>query len=155
VNPLHLIQPSPGGTRPAGPSGVPVDRRSSGASAEDRLAHIGLHDPLTGLPNQCTIAQLITDIGAWVIEAICRQAVAWRAQRLAPRISFNAAPRELRDAGYVERLAAALARHALAPQQFMLEVTESALVGAKGALPTLDALHRLGVVLAIDDFGTQ
>ena len=118
-------------------------------------------DPATGLVQPAAFiphaeeSRLITDIGAWVVDAVCRQAAAWRAQGLAPRISINAAPRELRDAGYAGRLAAALARHELAPRQFMIEVTESALVAPKGELPTLDALHQLGVALAIDDFGTR
>ena len=118
-------------------------------------------DPATGLVQPAAFiphaeeSRLITDIGAWVVDAVCRQAAAWRAQGIAPRISINASPRELRDAGYADRLAAALARHELAPRQFMIEVTESALVTPKGELPTLDALRQLGVVLAIDDFGTR
>ena len=56
---------------------------------------------------------LITRIGAWVIEAACAQAAAWAALGLAPLIAFNASPRELRDDGYVARIAAALERHRL------------------------------------------
>ena len=113
----------------------------------------GLVQPAAFIPH-AEESRLITDIGAWVVDAVCRQAAAWRAQGLAPRISINAAPRELRDAGYRPPGRRADAPRA-APRQFMIEVTESALVAPRGELPTLDALHRLGVVLAIDDFGTR
>ncbi len=68
-------------------------------------------DPATGLvPPDHFIPHaeetgLITRIGAWVIEAACRQAAAWAELGLTPRIAFNASPRELRDETYVDRVA--------------------------------------------------
>jgi EAL domain-containing protein (putative c-di-GMP-specific phosphodiesterase class I) len=98
---------------------------------------------------------LITRIGAWVVEAACRQAAAWRAQGITPLVSINASPRELRDEGYVDRLAKALARHRVPPHQLLVEVTESAMHGSDRVAAVLDDLHGLGVELAIDDFGTE
>jgi EAL domain-containing protein (putative c-di-GMP-specific phosphodiesterase class I) len=46
-----------------------------------------------------------------VIEAARRQAAEWCAQGIKPIIAINASPRELRDDGYVDRLAMALVRH--------------------------------------------
>ena len=51
---------------------------------------------------------LIVQIGAWVLEEVCRQGAEWTAAGLLPRLAFNASPRELRDDGYVDRVAAAL-----------------------------------------------
>jgi len=100
---------------------------------------------------QAEQSSLISLIGTWVIEAVSRQAAEWAQDGLRPLISFNASPRELRDRHYPERVAAALERHGVPPQQLMVEVTESAMHG--DALEVLDALHDLGVLLAIDDFG--
>ena len=58
---------------------------------------------------------LIVRIGEWVLETACRQAAEWEAAGLMPRMAFNASPRELCDDRYVDRVAAALERHGLAP----------------------------------------
>ncbi|MET0817294.1 MAG: EAL domain-containing protein, partial [Solirubrobacteraceae bacterium] len=98
---------------------------------------------------------LITRIGAWVIEAACAQAARWSALGFAPMMAFNASPRELRDEGYVARIAAALERHGLPAHQLMIEVVESAMTGSDRVLAVLHELHDLGVMLALDDFGTD
>ena len=98
---------------------------------------------------------LITRIGAWVIEAACAQGAQWAALGFAPMIAFNASPRELRDDGYVARIAAVLERHRLPAHQLMIEVTESAMTGSDRVLAVLHELHDLGVLLALDDFGTE
>ena len=53
----------------------------------------------------------IEPIGEWVVNELCRQAAEWRDLGLTPRLSLNAAPRELRRPEYVDTLAAALERH--------------------------------------------
>ncbi len=98
---------------------------------------------------------LITRIGAWVLEAVCRQGAEWTAMGLCPRLAFNASPRELRDAHYVDRVAAALARHGLEPGQLLIEVRESPMHEADRTADVIERLHRLGVKLALDDFGTE
>ena len=50
----------------------------------------------------------IEPIGEWVANELCRQAAEWRDLGLTPRLSLNAAPRELRRPEYVDTLAAAL-----------------------------------------------
>jgi diguanylate cyclase (GGDEF)-like protein/PAS domain S-box-containing protein len=98
---------------------------------------------------------LITRIGAWVLEATCRQAADWTAMGLMPRMAFNASPRELRDERYVERVADALERHRLRPGQILIEVRESPMHEADRTQEVIERLHRLGVKLALDDFGTE
>jgi diguanylate cyclase (GGDEF)-like protein/PAS domain S-box-containing protein len=98
---------------------------------------------------------LITRIGAWVIEAACRQAAEWNALGLSPGMAFNASPRELRDESYVERVADALARHALDPRQLLVEVRETPMHASDRTLEVIERLHGLGVRLALDDFGTE
>ena len=60
-----------------------------------------------------------------------------------------------RDPALVERVAATIRGHGLAPSQICIEVTETALIGEiGGAAAALGALSGLGVRLALDDFGT-
>ncbi|MBX3603641.1 MAG: EAL domain-containing protein [Piscinibacter sp.] len=101
-------------------------------------------------------AQLIVDIGAWVIGEACAQLARWRAQGLdVPQVSINVSALQLRDDGLVQTLRAALERYALPPGTVELELTESTLMDrAEQTLERLHAIKRLGVQLAIDDFGT-
>jgi diguanylate cyclase (GGDEF)-like protein/PAS domain S-box-containing protein len=118
-------------------------------------------DPATGLvPPDRFIPHaedtgLITKIGAWVLEATCRQGAEWNALGLRPRIGFNASPRELRDPGYVDRVAGALARHGIEPGQMLIEVRESPIQEAERTREVIEALHGLGIKLGLDDFGTE
>jgi len=118
-------------------------------------------DPVAGLvPPDRFISHaeetgMITRIGAWVLEAVCRQGAEWTAAGLMPRMTFNASPRELRDESYVRRVAEALARHGLRPEQLLIEVRESAMHESDRTLEVIQRLHRLGVKLALDDFGTD
>jgi diguanylate cyclase (GGDEF)-like protein len=98
---------------------------------------------------------LITRIGAWVVEEVCRQGAEWTAAGLIPRMAFNASPRELQDEAYVDRVAEALARHGLRPGQLLIEVRESAMQESDRIGQVIERLHRLGVKLALDDFGTE
>jgi diguanylate cyclase (GGDEF)-like protein/PAS domain S-box-containing protein len=118
-------------------------------------------DPAAGLvpPDQfiphAEETGLITRIGAWVIEAACRQVAEWTALGLMPRMAFNASPRELRDESYVERVAGAVARHGLCPAQLLVELRETPMQESARTQEVIERLHRLGVQLALDDFGTE
>jgi len=99
---------------------------------------------------------LILPIGNWVIEAACAQLAAWRDGGIEPRyVSVNLSARQMRDAGFVGRVADALARHGLPPERLAVELTEDLMFGvANTDLETLEQLRALGVALLIDDFGT-
>jgi diguanylate cyclase (GGDEF)-like protein/PAS domain S-box-containing protein len=96
---------------------------------------------------------LIDPIGEWVIDELCRQAAEWRDLGLTPRLSVNAAPRELRRPEYVDSLRSALERHGIEPGRIVVELTESAAMDEAAARGPLERLHDLGVGVAIDDFG--
>ena len=86
------------------------------------------------------------------------QAHRWQLDTLTdPKLSMSAnlSPRELREPGLVENVAAILRRTGVDPSTMVLEITETSMVeDADGAIATLQALKALGVRLAIDDFGT-
>ncbi|MEV6600813.1 bifunctional diguanylate cyclase/phosphodiesterase [Actinoplanes sp. NPDC051346] len=100
---------------------------------------------------------LIVPLGSWVLREACEQLAAWRAEHgdtSITSINVNVAARQLRDPGFVDEVAAVLAETALAPENLVLEVTESSVVDGRQVRATLEALHSLGVRLALDDFGT-
>jgi diguanylate cyclase (GGDEF)-like protein len=97
---------------------------------------------------------LIDEVGEWVLEALCRQRVAWQADGLDPEVTFNVSPRELRRTVFAEHLRSRLGAHGLDPGRVTVEVTESAAMGDYGVTePVLRDIAAAGFKLAIDDFG--
>jgi diguanylate cyclase (GGDEF)-like protein/PAS domain S-box-containing protein len=99
---------------------------------------------------------LIAPIGEWVLREACRQAHAWQGvYGDAPlRMAVNLSGRQLAHEGLRDTVANALADADLPPELLCLEITESALAeDPDAARETLLSLRRLGVCLAIDDFG--
>ena len=99
---------------------------------------------------------LIVAIGEFVLDAACQRAHdahdhAGRGRRLSMHVNLSAV--ELQHVDVLERVTSALRRHSLAPDQLVLEITESVLVDAQMSA-TLRDLHEAGVRLALDDFGT-
>jgi len=96
---------------------------------------------------------LIVPIGEWVLEEACRRLVAWDAPDL--RIAVNISPHQLAtSARLVDAVAAALERSGLSADRLCLEITETALlVEDAGMMGTPARLKRLGVRLALEDFG--
>lgn len=100
-------------------------------------------------------AGLIETIGDWVIDATLAQTESWARMGLHPPVALNVSPRQLRQPGFAARVAAKLADWSVAPEQISIEITESAAMeDPKRVRSTMEDLHRLGVLLAIDDFGS-
>jgi EAL domain-containing protein (putative c-di-GMP-specific phosphodiesterase class I) len=98
---------------------------------------------------------LIEAIGAWVIDEVCRQDVAWRSEGLALDIAFNLSPRQLWQEGIADRIVRPVLDAGMDPSRVTVEVTEStAMTNPDRTLAILQELHDRGLRLAIDDFGT-
>ncbi|MBL7258440.1 putative bifunctional diguanylate cyclase/phosphodiesterase [Paractinoplanes lichenicola] len=93
----------------------------------------------------------ITDVGLYVLEQACREARNWPGE---PYVSVNLAARQLQDPALVPAVLAVLDRTGLVPGRLVLEITESAVVDDRVAIPAIEELRRHGVRFAIDDFGT-
>ncbi len=100
---------------------------------------------------------LIVPIGDWVIREACRTLAAWdRALGNAtpPMINVNLAARQLRDPQFCERLEATMTAFGVAAGRFCFEISErTAIDDLEGASEVIAELHRIGVPLALDDFG--
>ena len=98
---------------------------------------------------------MIHDIGSWVLDEACRQIGAWRNAGLTmPPVAVNLSARQF-DRRLPARILAVLDRHGVLPEQIMLEITESLLVGgADNVVAIMNELVAMGLALALDDFGT-
>ena len=98
----------------------------------------------------------INDIGSWVLEEACREAVRWREfsnEKL--QISINVSPQQFRTGALLKAVNKALSLSGLPCNRLELEITESLLLqDSDKPLTILNTLHDNGVTLALDDFGT-
>jgi diguanylate cyclase (GGDEF)-like protein/PAS domain S-box-containing protein len=99
---------------------------------------------------------LIIPISNWMLEAISRDLLEWRAcSGDVLRLSINISPQYLDRGDFFEKLNQALIRHKIPPRQIEVEVTENICIrNPQTAIEQLEKLCQLGVSVAIDDFGT-
>lgn len=100
---------------------------------------------------------LIEQIGPRVLRAACAAAARWNgiASGEAPFVSVNVSPRQLRSGDLPELVAEVLRETGLAAGRLHLELTETAVIGDEAhASKMLAKLHRAGVKVWLDDFGT-
>ncbi|WP_439815107.1 EAL domain-containing protein [Zavarzinia sp. CC-PAN008] len=95
---------------------------------------------------------LIGPLGDWVLERACRDAMAWPLP-VKVAVNLSAVQFRLRDLRAV--VARILERTGLPASRLVLEITESVLLtGSDGVVEVLSDLRRMGVHIAMDDFGT-
>jgi len=101
-------------------------------------------------------AGLMPELGAWLWEEICRQAVSWQESGLpAIPISVNVSVRQFQAGDVAEVAAAALAKSGLSPDFLHLEITETIAMHDIGQMiDHLERCRELGVKIHLDDFGT-
>ncbi len=101
---------------------------------------------------------LILPLGKWVLKEACRQVSAWRQDGTVGDdfyVTVNLSPRQLADPELVADVSQALEDSALPPPALVLEITESTLMLEFDAgLACLKNLKKLGIRLALDDYGT-
>jgi diguanylate cyclase (GGDEF)-like protein len=100
---------------------------------------------------------LIGDIGRTVLRQACRTAQRWRTsvpgcEQLS--VTVNVSARQLLADAFSQEVHDALRDSGLPPANLTLEITESMLLEDSGAVAAqLDRIKRIGVRLAMDDFG--
>ncbi len=101
---------------------------------------------------------IMQQLGRWAMDTACRQMSLWRAAGMnVPVVAINIALAQIKmGREFVRDVIDSIARWDLRPADIELDVTE--LVLARSTLAqsnVLDQLRRLGVGIAIDDFGSQ
>jgi len=96
---------------------------------------------------------LIDELGRWVLQTACAEAAKWPAPL---SVAVNLSPSQFRREGaIVEEVRQALAASGLPAERLEVEITESLLMSnTDTVLRMLQALHAMGVRIAMDDFGT-
>jgi diguanylate cyclase (GGDEF)-like protein len=103
-------------------------------------------------------SQLICDLGLWILREAALQAKAWiDAGETAREIAVNVSAAQIWHTDFVGDVVRVLKETGLPPHLLCLELTESLLADhAEGRVRTvLTEFKRLGVTLALDDFGTD
>ncbi len=98
---------------------------------------------------------LITLLGEWAMREGCRQTACWqKAGADDLRIAINVAARQFQQKDFVEMVGDILAETSLAPSSLELEITETSIMqDPEHVITLLTQLKKLGVSIAIDDFG--
>jgi len=134
------------------------DRRIKGVEALIRWNHPerGLLPPSDFLP-LAEEANLIVSLDEWVTRDVCKTLQKWTEQGIAPpRIAINISPRHLEEADFVEQFIALLAEYSVDPTVIEVELTENLFIRDPNMVAQkLQNLAAHGVMIAIDDFGTQ
>lgn len=136
-----------------------VDGRIAGFEALLRWEHpeLGSIPPAELIPVAEATGAIVC-LGRWVLDRACRQAMEWQKAGRGGgdlRMSVNLSPVQFSDPCLVDDVSRVLEVSGLDPARLILEITETALVTElSDMVRILGALKRLGVSLAVDDFGT-
>lgn len=99
---------------------------------------------------------LVRDIGRWVLREACCQGRIWQANLPGRPLSIavNLSPAQIRDAGLIDEIREILAETQFAPESLRLEISELITIDEiDDAVRLARELRRLGVRVALDDFG--
>ena len=99
---------------------------------------------------------LISEIGDWVIRAVCLQINAWKESNFEfGEIAINISARQFNDRNFVDNVETTLAETNVDASHLEFELTESTVMADPiKAIAILDKLRDMGIRITIDDFGT-
>jgi diguanylate cyclase (GGDEF)-like protein len=99
-------------------------------------------------------ANLISQIGDWVLEESVRKCTEWEKLGYDIRVAVNISPKQFVNT-LPGRVAQVLERYKFAPEKLEVELTEGLLVSdLSKTAEILKHLRALGVMISLDDFGT-
>ncbi|MGI5180862.1 putative bifunctional diguanylate cyclase/phosphodiesterase [Dactylosporangium sp. CA-152071] len=100
-------------------------------------------------------SELMGPLTRWVLDRAIGLASSWRRAGLAVPVSVNISARSLLERQLPEAIGDLLARHRLPAELLVLEITETVMLSQSPVIDdVLARIRRLGVQLAVDDFGT-
>jgi EAL domain-containing protein (putative c-di-GMP-specific phosphodiesterase class I) len=100
-------------------------------------------------------ADLIEEVGEWVLRTACKQAAAWMMAGDPLKMSVNVSAKQFILGDVVRVVQSALAESKLPPEFLTLELTEGVMLDTTPEVrDALHVLRKTGVRVAVDDFGT-
>lgn len=134
------------------------DNKPIGAEALLRWNH-----PIRGLIPPCDFipiaeeSSLINDLGAWVLNAACKQLASWNLDEKTSNLilAINISGVQFKEPDFVEKVKLHVNEHGFSPLKLKLELTESvALESLELVAVKMSKLKEFGIGLSLDDFGT-
>ncbi|NLR98158.1 EAL domain-containing protein [Rhizobium sp. P38BS-XIX] len=96
---------------------------------------------------------LMSEIGQWMLEEACREALTWPGHYT---LAVNLSPAEFLTPGLTDRISQTLDVVGFPAERLELEITEGVLLErTTNNLDTLNTLNVLGIQISLDDFGTE
>ncbi|WP_028745756.1 putative bifunctional diguanylate cyclase/phosphodiesterase [Rhizobium mesoamericanum] len=133
---------------------VDRSRTVTGFEALLRWRHprLGVIPPIAFIP-MAEADGLMSEIGQWVLEEACREALSWPEHYT---VAVNLSPAEFLTVGFTDRVSQTLDLVGLPAERLELEITETVLLERTiNNLDTLNTLNVLGIQISLDDFGTE
>lgn len=129
-----------------------------GAEALIRWVHPehGLVSPLSFIP-LAEETGLILPIGQWVLESACAQLKDWADNAVTRhlQLAINVSARQFYQPDFVEQVSKTLEKFLIDPEKLKFELTESLVLdNIEDTILKMQALKKIGVRFAMDDFGT-
>lgn len=117
---------------------------------------LGLISPVVIIP-LAEQTSLINPIGEWVLETACRQNKSWQDMGMEPiMMAVNISASQFKNPHFISQVEDILKKTGLEPQFLEVEITESTAILEFGEIINkLEGLKKIGVSIAIDDFGTE
>lgn len=98
---------------------------------------------------------LINAIGEQIMRKACMETAQWNQLGHRLNIAVNVSPKQFERDGLAHMILDSLAKSGLSPRQLEIEITESlAIQQPERVRSVLKPLRKLGIKLAVDDFGT-
>jgi diguanylate cyclase (GGDEF)-like protein len=98
---------------------------------------------------------MLPELGHWVLEEACKQAVVWQQQSPGFELNVNLSASQLGNPALRSEVRDVLQSTGMPPHLLVLELTETvALTDLAESARVLRSLKSLGVRIALDDFGT-
>jgi len=93
-------------------------------------------------------------IAEFVLTSAARQAREWSEAGMPTRVAVNLSPRDFNARSLIRSVEQAVRENSLEPRSVELEIAHASLADCARASEILQALKEIGVLLAIDDFGS-
>lgn len=99
---------------------------------------------------------LISRVGQWVIDSVCRQIADWHRSGLGlVEVAVNVSGQQIMDRDLIDDIRQSLKQHEVEAKWLEVELTESSLMeNTPNTIACLLALRDIGIKISIDDFGT-